>query len=282
MNQKKVLITGANSGIGFASARKLAEMGASVIMVCRDPGRGNAAWKEIAAVATGESPTLLTVDLSSQAAIRILACEIQTRFSQIDVLINNAAGIFSQRELTADGIEKTFAINHLAPFLLTHLLLGLVQAAPAGRIVTVASESHSGSLDFNNLQGESSYNFFGAYNLSKLGNILFTYELARRLQGTKVTANCMSPGPTRTRFGDDLTGLPRLFPKFMKSIPFLFVTPEKGASTLIHLASSPEANGVSGRFFLRGRETKTKKITYNRDIAARLWTVSETLCSLSR
>jgi retinol dehydrogenase-14 len=193
------------------------------------------------------------------------------------VLINNAGAMFSSRELTVDGLEKTFAINHLAPFLLTNLLLDLVHASPAGRIITVAS-SHSSALDFDNLQGERSYNFFAAYLRSKLCNILFTYELARRLQHTRITANCMHPGPTKTDFGSNMTGLPSLFPKLMKNIPFLLGTPEKGSETLVHLASSVAVEGITGRFFTRGGERQTRKITYNLAVAARLWTVSEELC----
>lgn len=281
MDGKVVLITGANSGVGLAAARGLAERGAAVVMVCRDRGRGRAARDDVARVATGPPPTLLLADLSSQAAIHILADEVHARFTRIDVLLNNAGAIFARRELTADGIEKTFAVNHLAPFLLTNLLLDLVRAAPAGRIITVASESHSGRLDFDNLQGERQYNFFGAYNRSKLGNILFTYELARRLEGTGITANCLSPGPTVTRFGDEMRGLPGLFPRLMKRIPFLLVRPEKGARTSIYVASAPELANISGRFFLRGRARRTRPITYNADMAARLWSVSERLCGLT-
>ncbi len=282
MNNKIVLVTGANSGVGFVTARKLAEAGAALIMVCRDPVRGAVARKKIAQVATGSAPTLLIADLSSQTAIRALAHEVNARHPRLDVLINNAGAIFSRRELNVDGIEKTFAINHLAPFLLTNLLLPLIRVAPNGRIITVASESHSGSLDFSNLQGEQHYNFFGAYNRSKLGNILFTYELARRLKGTGLTVNGVSPGPTVTSFGDALTGLPALFPVLVKRIPFLCKSPEVGAQTLIDAASSPELAGCSGRFFLRSREWKPKPITYDTDIATRLWNVSESLCGLSK
>jgi NAD(P)-dependent dehydrogenase (short-subunit alcohol dehydrogenase family) len=278
MDEKVVLITGANRGIGFATAQALAQRGAVILMVCRDLVRGIAAKTEIQEGATGPAPTLFISDLSSQVSIRSLADEVASRFSKIDVLINNAGSMFSRRELTIDGLEKTFAINHLAPFLLTNLLLGLLQAAPGGRVITVGSESYSSNLDFDNLQGEGSYNFFGAYMRSKLCNILFTYELARHLKDTNVTANCMSPGPTKTDFGNHMTGLPSLFPKFVKAIPFLLGTPEKGAESIFYLASSGEVEGVSGRFFLRGHERRTKKITYNHAVARQLWTVSEELC----
>ena len=281
MEGAAVLLTGASSGIGLATARGLAELGAAIIMVCRDPDRGRAARDAVATVATGPAPTLLVADLSSQGAIHALADEVRARFARIDVLLNNAGAMFARRELTTDGIEKTFGVNHLAPFLLTRLLLDRVHAAPAGRIVTVASESHSGRLDFANLQGEQRYNFFEAYNRSKLANILFTYELARRLDGTGVTANCLSPGPTRTHFGDNMSGLPGLFPRLMKRIPFLFVSPEQGARTSIYVASAPDLAGISGHYFLRCRERRTKPITYNADVAARLWSVSEQLCGLT-
>jgi NAD(P)-dependent dehydrogenase (short-subunit alcohol dehydrogenase family) len=279
MDGNVVLITGANSGIGFATARAIAEAGATVVMICRDAARGAAARDEIAKVATGPTPILLLADLSSQAAIRALAAEVRARFPRIDVLINNAGAIFARRELTVDGIEQTFAVNHLAPFLLTNLLLDQVQAAPAGRIVTVSSEIHSGKLDFDNLQGERHYSFFKAYQISKTANILFTYELARRLEGTGITANCLSPGPTRTGFGDNLRGLPRLMPLLMKRIPVLFVSPDQGARMPVYLATSPEVAGVSGRFFFKGRERWTKPITYDAEVAAQLWSLSERLCA---
>jgi retinol dehydrogenase 14 len=279
---KNVLITGANSGLGFASARALAAQGARVIMVCRDERRGIAAHDEIARIASGDHPVLLIADLSSQLAIRRLANEIHARAERLDVLMNNAGAIFARRELTVDGIEQTFAVNHLAPFLLTQLLLDLLRAAPAGRIVTVVADPFVSELDFDNLQSEKGHNFLAAYFRSKLANILFTYELARRLEGTNVTANCASPGPTVTHFGENLRGRPALFHvvlKPLKRIPFLFYSAERGAETQIYLASSPEVARLSGRYFFRGREKATKAITHDRELAARLWTVSEQLCS---
>jgi retinol dehydrogenase 12 len=208
MHKQVVLITGASSGVGFAAARRLTELGATIIMICRDAERGDAARRAIARVATGAAPALILADLSSQAAIRQVGDKIGEKFPRIDVLLNNAGAIFARRELSVDGIEKTLATNHLAPFLLTNLLLPLVEAAPQGRVITVSSESHTGSP-------------------SKLANILFAYELARRLKGSRVTSNSLSPGPTRTSFGSNMKGLPSLFPLLIKRIPFLFHGPTK-------------------------------------------------------
>jgi NAD(P)-dependent dehydrogenase (short-subunit alcohol dehydrogenase family) len=277
MHGKTVLITGANSGIGFVTAIELAKMGARVLMVCRDTERGARARAAVAQVAAGAAPELLLADISSQQAIRVLADEVRQRFSKIDVLINNAAGIFAERALTVDGIERTFATNHLGPFLLTNLVLDLVRAGPGGRIVNVAAESFLSRLDFGNLDGEKSYGFLSAYFRSKLEIIIFSLDLAQRLQGSGVTVNCMSPGPTRTRFGDSMTGLAGLFPRLVKK---LFPGPEKGARTLIYLASSPDVEGISGRFFLRQRARQTKPVTSDAEVAARLWRVSSKLVGL--
>jgi len=280
MKDKTVVITGASSGIGLATARELARQGAMVALVCRDAERAEAARKEVAAVAAGRAPTVFLADLSSQREIRRLAAEIKENHAQIDVLINNAGAVFARRELSVDGIEKTFAVNHLAPFLLTSLLLDKIRAAGQGRIITVGSESYSSALDFDNLQSEKKHQFLFAYFRSKLENILFTFELSRRLTGTGITVNCLSPGPTRTRFGSNMDGLPALFPMLIKNFPF-FGTPEKGARTSIYLASSGDVAGVTGRFFLRCREVRTKPVTHDLDVARRLWSVSEALCQPS-
>jgi NAD(P)-dependent dehydrogenase (short-subunit alcohol dehydrogenase family) len=277
MRGKIALITGANSGIGFVTAVELAKMGARVLMVCRDSERGAHARAAVAKVATGAPPELLLADMSSQKAIRALADDVRQRFASIDVLINNAGGIFARREFTVDGIERTFATNHLGPFLLTNLLLDRLSGGTGGRIVNVASESYPSKLDFGNLDGEKNYGFLSAYFRSKLENIIFSLDLAQRLQPSGVTVNCMSPGPTSTRFGDNMTGLAGLFPRLAKK---LFPGPEKGARTLVYLASSPEIAGVSGRFFLRKRMRSTKPVTHDREVAAQLWRVSAELVGL--
>ena len=279
MKDKIVIVTGASSGIGLATARQLARQGAEIAMVCRDPKRAEAAREDVAASATGAQPRVFLADLSAQRDIRHLATAIKSRYSHIDVLINNAGAVFARRELTVDGIEKTFAVNHLAPFLLTNLLLDNVRAAAAGRVVTVGSESYSSALDFENLQSEKKHHFLTAYFRSKLENILFTFELSRRLAGTSVTANCLSPGPTKTRIGSNMDGWAGLFPLLVRNVPF-FASPEKGARTSVYLASSPEVAKTTGRFFLRSRETRTKPVTHDVDVARRLWNLSEEVCGL--
>lgn len=280
MHGKTVLITGASSGIGLETARSLARAGARLILVCRDRGRGSAARDDIATHATGGAPDLLLADLFSQADIRGLAADISGRYDHLDVLVNNAGDVFSKRELTVDGFEKTFALNHLAPFLLTNLLLDLVKAAPQGRIVTVSSEIHAGNLDWDNLQSEKRHSFLKAYKATKTENILFTNEIARRLRGTRVTANAVSPGPSRTGFGDNLTGAAAAFPKIMKKMPF-FHSAEQGSRVVVYVATDPELADVTGEFFMNSKPRKSKPITHSQEAAARLWRMSERLTGLA-
>ena len=274
---KRVLVTGANSGIGLWTARRLAEQGAELVLVCRDADRGAAVYNELTDMALA-APTLLLADLSSQDAVRRLATEVQAAFDHLDVLVNNAGSVFNKRELTVDGIEKTFAVNHLAPFLLTNLLAGMLAAAPQGRVVTVASEAHAARLDFDNLQGERKYQFFKAYAASKTANILFTYELARRTPESRFTVNAVSPGPSRTNFGGNLTGAAAAFPKIMKSMPF-FHSAEKGSRVVVFAAGDPDLTGISGQFFMKSKPRKSKPVTHDESVAARLWAVSEELTS---
>lgn len=273
---KKVVIIGGTSGMGLATAQMLLDGGARVLVTGRSQAGLESAQKDLgkdALVVSSDARSLTDIDaLASRVAERIHGC-----FSRVDVLINNAAAVFAEREVTPNGLEKTFAVNHLAPFALTHLLLDLLRAAPAGRILTASSELHSGELDFSNLQGQRQYNWLGAYRRSKLCNILFTYELSRRLAGSTITANCFSPGPTLTRLGDNLRGLPAAVPWLLKRIPSLLAFPEGAARTPVYVASSPDLDGVSGRFFRQSRETRTKQITYDNSVAVRLWNMSQAL-----
>jgi NAD(P)-dependent dehydrogenase (short-subunit alcohol dehydrogenase family) len=271
---KTVLITGASSGIGLATSRQLAAGGANIVMVSRDPARGATARDEVASIATGPEPIFIACDLASQRQIRRLADDLHTCFVSLDVLINNAGAASGNRVLTVDGIERTFAVNHLGPFLLTNLLLDLLVAAPAARVVNTVSETHSGRLDFDNLQGERRYSFFSAYARSKAANILFTYELARRLEGAGVTANCFTPGPTASNFGRGMGGVIGIMGGLMRIIGR---PAEESARTAVYLATSPEMEGVTGQYFFHGKPARSKPITYDATVAARLWSVSEAL-----
>jgi len=271
---KIVVITGANAGIGFATALGLARQGAAIVLVCRDVDRGNAAKRAIATVAS-TPPVLFIADLSSQTSVRELAATLHEHLSRIDVLVNNAGAAFATREVTVDGIERTFAINHLAPFLLTSLVLDLVRKASAGRIVNLtAGIPVSRSSFLENLQGEKHYGQFSAYRSSKVCNILFTYELARRLKGTGVTVNCVHPGPVRTEFTKKAGGVLSLMSKILRPI---MKSPEAGARTVVYLATDPEVAAVTGGYFVNCKQRNSAAITRDESIAAKLWEMSERL-----
>jgi retinol dehydrogenase-14 len=281
MGEKICLITGATSGIGKATAMGLVNMGASVVMVGRDRGRGEAALAEIKEKSTNASVDLVLADLSSQEQIRRLAVEFKEAYPRLDVLINNAGLFRSKRITTADGLEMTFAVNHLAYFLLTKLLLDVLEASAPSRIVNVSSgEQRNGTIDFDDLQGEKGYEGPKAYSQSKLATVLFTYELARRLEGTGVTANCLHPGgriPVRTNFGSGVSGV---FGFTVRALRPLMISPEKGAETSIYLASSQEVEGLSGRYFVKKAESRSSDVSYDERIAKRLWEVSADLTNL--
>jgi retinol dehydrogenase 14 len=279
MAGRTVLVTGGSSGIGKATALGLARLGAHLAITGRDQGRTEAAAAEIRAEGGGQVDVFVA-DLSSQSEVRGLAHEVLQRLPRIDVLVNNVGGYWNTRHLTADGLERTFAVNHLASFLLTNLLLDrLKQSAPA-RVVTVASHAQAmGRVDFEDLQGQRSYSGARAYNQSKLANVLFTYELARRLQATSVTANVLHPGVVRTSFGaEDPAIVQRLF------IPFLLYfmkAPAQGAATSIHLASAPDLAQVTGRYFADSKPKRSSERSYDKAAASRLWRVSADLVGLT-
>jgi retinol dehydrogenase 12 len=273
MRGKVCLVTGSNSGIGKETALGLARLGATIVMVCRDQRKGEAAQAEIKAKSANPSVDLLIADLASQQSIRQLAREITERYPQMHVLVNNAGISPSQRTLTVDGIEVTFAVNHLAPFLLTNLLLDRLKASAPARIVTVASTAQH-ALDFDDLQSEKHYSMFATYGQSKLANILFTYELARRLEGSGVTANCLHPGVVATNLARDFNPFFRLMARL------LFTSPTKGAETSIYLASASEVEGLSGKYFAKKRQARSSPESYDVTSAQRLWQISEQLTQL--
>jgi NAD(P)-dependent dehydrogenase (short-subunit alcohol dehydrogenase family) len=275
MQGKICMVTGASSGIGYVTALELARMGGRVVAVCRDPERGAAAVADIVHKSGNSDVTLLLADLSSQAAIRKLAAEFQERFPALHVLVNNAGLIVGERQVTQDGLEYTFALNHLAYFLVTDLLLDMLKASAPSRIVNVASHLAAyGVLNFDDLQGEQSYGPWVAYAQSKLANVFFTFELARRLEGTGVTANCLHPGAVGSNFGASGTPLLRFLTKLAK--PFL-TSNERGAETSVYLASSPEVEGVTGKYFARMKPRRTSRQWDDPDVAKKLWDASEAL-----
>jgi NAD(P)-dependent dehydrogenase (short-subunit alcohol dehydrogenase family) len=278
MDEKVCLITGATSGIGKATAMGLANMGASVVMVGRDRGRGQAALAEIKEGSANASVDLMLANLSSQQEIHRLADDFKEAYPQLDVLINNAGVIRSKRVTTADGIEMTFAVNHLASFLLTNLLLDLLKASAPSRIVNVASgEQRNGIIDFNDLQGEKGYKTAKAYSQSKLATVLFTYELARRLEGTGVAVNCLHPGVVGTNLGSGVSGV---FGFTVRALTPLMKSSEKGAETSIYLASSPEVEGLSGKYFVKKAEARSSDVSHDQRLARRLWEVSAELTNV--
>ncbi len=267
---KICLVTGATDGIGKVTARVLAERGATVVGVGRDPAKIEATLAEVGH--TPGSLEFLTADLSSQAQIRALAAEFKRKYDRLHVLVNNAGALFSSYRESVDGIELTFALNHLAYFLLTQLLLDTITASAPARIINVASDAHEGSvINFDDLYYRRQYSGWTAYGASKLANILFTYELARRLGGTGVTVNAVHPGFVDSNFqraaGLNMRG---------------HLTPEEGAHTQVWLATTPEIEGVTGKYFVRRRDTRSSDVSYDEKVARRLWDMSAEMVGSDR
>jgi NAD(P)-dependent dehydrogenase (short-subunit alcohol dehydrogenase family) len=280
MRGKTVLVTGGTGGIGLATATGLAGLGARVGLVGRSAPRAAAAADAVRRRAPSAEVDVFEADLSEQAQVRRLAGEVGNLYSRLDVLVNNVGGYWAHRRVTADGLEHTFALNHLAPFLLTHELSNLLVASAPARVVTVSSGAQAmGRINFEDLQGKRSYDGQRAYSQSKLANVLFTYELARRLEGTGVTATVLHPGVVRTGFGREDSG------RFMRMMfplvtPFM-KTPEQGAVTPIYLASSPDVAGATGIYYANRRPQRSSKASHDRDVASRLWEVSAELTGVS-
>lgn len=275
MTGKVCMVTGSNTGIGKASAIELAKLGAKVFLVCRNQARGSAALNEVKKLSGSDAVELLTADLSSQASIRAMADEFHLRHDKLHVLINNAGILPTEKKFSPDGIEMTFAVNHLGYFLLTNLLLDTIKASAPSRIVNVASDAHQfARMDFDNLQSEKHFGTWKTYGLSKLCNLMFTYELARRLEGTRVTVNAVHPGLVKTEISRDLSSLMTLlFNCFGQTLA-------KGAETLVYLASSKDVAGITGKYFTKKRELASSQESYNTTNTARLWEISAEMTGL--
>lgn len=280
MRGKNILVTGGTNGIGLEAAVALAQQGARVVIVGRDPKRTAAALADIQRRSGSTEVSSLLCDFSSQASIRSLAEAVYARHDRLDVLINNAGGVNKTRRLTVDGIEATFAVNHLGYFLLTNLLTDLLVGSAPARVVTVASAGHrSGTLDFDDLGYERGYSIMRAYTRSKLANVLFAAELARRLQGTGVTSNSLHPGAVATSIW---SGAPTWAKPLIQILvrPFM-LSPEQGGATIVQLAASPELEGVTGKYFEKGKAVTPAPLARDEALAKRLWDVSARLVGLA-
>lgn len=280
MRGKVVVITGATSGIGQVAAESLARMGARIVQVARDQRRGQAAMDRLGVCGPSVDHRIYYADLSRLSEMKRAGAEIARAERRIDVLINNAGALFGKREVTEDGLERTFALNHMSYFVLTHLLCERLTASAPARVINTSSDAHHGNeLDFDDLQSARDYRGFPVYGQSKLANILFTRELARRLSGTGVTANAFHPGFVATRFGDESGGLLSTGIRVGKVFA---LSPEKGAETLIYLASSPEVAGVSGKYFYKCRPANPTREAQDDAAAGRLWQESMKLAGFDR
>jgi NAD(P)-dependent dehydrogenase (short-subunit alcohol dehydrogenase family) len=278
MTGKTCLVTGGNSGIGRATALGLAKMGATVVIVSRGKEKGEAALTDIIAKSGNRNVGLMLADMSSQDSIRRIASDFKSRHERLHLLVNNAGVYLTRRASTVDGLESTFAINHLGPFLLTSLLLDLLKASAPSRIVNVSSDAHNGAkIDFEDLQAEKKFSGWHAYGQSKLAMILFTHELAKKLDGTGVTVNSAHPGVVRTNFANN-NGLVTFGFRLMR--PF-FISSDTAAKRILYVATSPDLEGVNGKYFTKMHEEKSSEESYDDDSAKRLWQISEHLTKMS-
>jgi len=275
MRDRICLVTGATGGMGVVIARELAAQGATVVLVGRDAHKGAAIQREIAQATGNTAVDLLLADLSSQQEIRRLVEEFRRRYGQLHVLVNNAGAHIQERHLSPDGLEMNLAVNHLTSFLLTDLLLDTLRASAPARIVNVASNSMTKTIDLDDLQSARTFVPFAVYGQAKLAMVLCTYALARRLAGTDVTVNALHPGITATKIIGDVA--PPLARPFLGVLKRVLQTPEQGARTALYLAASPAVDGVSGRYFVREQETRSVPMSYNVALQERMWAISARL-----
>lgn len=279
MAEKICLVTGSTSGIGKITAQSLAKQGAKVIIVSRNKEKCAFTVEEIKKLTASNEVDFIAADLTSQKEIHKLAKQFTDSYPRLDVLVNNAGGLFLSRELSVDNIEMTWALNHLNYFLLTNLLIDSLKASNAARVVNVSSVAHeNGNIDFANLQGEKKYSGWTAYCQSKLANVLFTYELARKLSKTKITVNALHPGVVGTNFGTNNKGL---MGKLIQLYLNIFsISDKEGAETSIYLASSTEVQAVTGKYFIKKKQRNSKPISYDEQLAKKLWDISKELTKL--
>jgi NAD(P)-dependent dehydrogenase (short-subunit alcohol dehydrogenase family) len=282
MQGKTVVVTGGTSGIGEVAALRLAEKGARIVLIARDQTRAAATLVKLKNANPSAAHAAHYGDLSALAEMKRVAGEVAAAEPRIDVLVNNAGAVFLSRKTSVDGLEMTFATNHMAYFVVTNILLDRLKATPGARIVSTASDAHrSGKLDFDDLQSEKSYGSFRVYGTSKLCNILFTRELARRLDGADVTANCLHPGFVGTRFGQNNAS--NIFTKLLRdAVMSLGISPEEGAKTIIHLASSPDVATISGEYFYKCKVAEPTAAAQNDADGKRLWDVSAKIAGLGQ
>ena len=277
MNGKVCLVTGATDGIGKVSARVLAEKGAKVIIVGRNPEKSATVLAELKSSSGNENIDLLMADLAVMQEVYDLAEQVISHYDRLDILLNNAGGYFAKHELTSDGLERTFALNHMSYFLLTNKLMELLKSSAPARIVNVSSDAHYGvDMDFENLNGEQEYKAWKGYQKSKLANVLFTYELLKKVPAD-ITVNCLHPGFVATNFGHNIGGFFGPVLKIAQRISA--IDPEEGAKTSIFLCSAPEVKGVSGKYFYKCQPKTSSRESRNMDTGKRLWQISSDIAS---
>ena len=284
MKDKTVVVTGGNNGIGLETAVGLSTLGAHVVITARNQAKGEAALADIKDRSQSDSVQLMLADFASLSSIRDFAANFKKDHDRLDVLVNNAGGVNTSRSETQDGFETTFGVNHLGYFLVTNLLLDMLKASAPARVVSVSSRAHERrkGMNFDDLNSKQSYSGMGVYGDSKLANVLFTYELARRLKGSGVTANCLHPGVVRSGFGQNNGGfISFAFKSFYTLLTPVTKSNAQGAKTSIYLASSPEVEGVTGKYFADSKETPSSPASHDEEAAKRLWEISEQMTGLA-